>query len=184
VGVRASKKTKIVISPGMSVRVPVPQVDRAKSDQRNILAVIMEANGDTFKLGTKVGRLDSHYTANQFDPCQETFLNMNDVPLDKIVSLREAAGLLSVGGQSQGFIKCSCRKVCSTNCKCVKMNAVCNSECHKNLSCNNYFRNEIKINYYTCLFFPLLFSLKITIGFLFFFSYFYFFKSSSFYSRV
>ena len=55
----SSKKGKIVIIPGTSVRIPVPLVDRAKCDQRNILAVVMECRvNEIFILGTKFGVLE------------------------------------------------------------------------------------------------------------------------------
>jgi len=118
---RNSKAPKVVINSGTSVRVPVPLVDRAKSDQRNILAVVLKANEQgTFILGTKFGILENSYTANQFDVCKEDFMDISEVSTNKTsISLREAAGLSSVGVISQGFVKCSCRKICGTKCKYV-----------------------------------------------------------------
>ena len=55
-----SKAPKVVINPGTSVCVPVLLVDCAKSDQRNILAVVLKANEHgTFTLGTKFGILEN-----------------------------------------------------------------------------------------------------------------------------
>ena len=70
---------------GDTVMVPLPDVDRGKGDFRNIKAVVVavEHNG-TYKLGTKYGLLNSHYTRNQFTPCLDhKFLEINDVQTEK-----------------------------------------------------------------------------------------------------
>jgi hypothetical protein len=36
------------VEPGTAVRIPVPEVDRAKADPRNVLAVVMENNNGNF----------------------------------------------------------------------------------------------------------------------------------------
>ena len=96
-----------------------------------------EKEGGNFKLGCRSGALDSHYSRNQFAPTLEKHLSVSEVPRDKKVSLRMAAGLESMGG-GQGFFKCNCTGQCNTNkCKCVKANRKCNSRCHNMRSCAN-----------------------------------------------
>lgn len=137
---RSLKRRATDITIGTSVRVPVPFLDRAKSDHRNVIAMVMEVKEeDQYKLGTKFGVLQGLYARNQFETCPNNFLQDTDVLKEKIISLREAAGLASVGSTSQGFVKCSCKKVCGTRCKCASKKMVCNSRCHRNRSCNNYY---------------------------------------------
>ena len=45
------------VEEGTTVRIPIDQVDRGKTDPRNILAVVMENSGDGYyQLGTKAGK--------------------------------------------------------------------------------------------------------------------------------
>ncbi|KAI6648407.1 hypothetical protein LOD99_14085 [Oopsacas minuta] len=123
---------------GDTVMVPLPDVDRGKGDFRNIKAVVVavEHNG-TYKLGTKYGQLNSHYTRNQFTPCLDKFLEINDVQTGKEISLRQVARNESVG-TGQGMFHCSCKKTClRTTCKCYRSNRLCHSRCHNNQSCSN-----------------------------------------------
>ncbi|XP_058789958.1 KRAB-A domain-containing protein 2-like [Phymastichus coffea] len=122
---------------GESVRVPVPDLDRGRSDSRNILAVILEKNNDgLYKLGTNHGVLNQFYARNQFAICKEQFITINDVP-DKMISLRECSRLLSMGG-GQGYSRCNCRGNCKTKiCKCRKEGKLCNSKCHQSSTCCN-----------------------------------------------
>jgi len=63
---RNSKKGKIEVVLGTSVRIPVPLVDQAKCDQCNILGVVMEKiGGNFFHLETKFGVLEGGYTLNR-----------------------------------------------------------------------------------------------------------------------
>lgn len=123
---------------GDTVMVPVPDVDRGKSDFRNIEAVVLtvEENG-VYKLGTKHGLLNSHYARNQFTPCLEKFLDIKDLETDKEISLREAARYQSVG-TGQGIFHCTCKKNClNKTCKCYRSNRICNSRCHSSRGCSN-----------------------------------------------
>ena len=92
-----------------------------------------------YSLGTKSGILEGAYSINQFEVCKQNFLNLTEVPIEKVITLREAAGLASVAGTSQGFVKCSCRKTCAAKCKCVMKGMLCNSICHSKRTCNNNF---------------------------------------------
>uniref|UniRef100_A0A914PUR4 Uncharacterized protein n=1 Tax=Panagrolaimus davidi TaxID=227884 RepID=A0A914PUR4_9BILA len=51
----SSAKRFIPLEVGQNVRVPVADVDRAKTDARNILGVILDKQDDFYKVGTKPG---------------------------------------------------------------------------------------------------------------------------------
>uniref|UniRef100_A0A914P3W6 Uncharacterized protein n=1 Tax=Panagrolaimus davidi TaxID=227884 RepID=A0A914P3W6_9BILA len=63
---------------GQNVRVPVADVDRAKTDARNILGVILDKQDDFYKVGTKHGRFDQLFARNQ--PVSENFMDGCEVP--------------------------------------------------------------------------------------------------------
>ncbi|XP_022909346.2 uncharacterized protein [Onthophagus taurus] len=122
---------------GQSVRIKVPEIDRAKADSRNIIAVIISVEKDSFyKLGTKYDTLNQLYSRNEFTICKEKFISINEV-LETDITLRECARKGSnLGGQ--GFQHCNCTAECNSNrCKCKKLHILCNSKCHKTRSCNN-----------------------------------------------
>ncbi|XP_063884390.1 KRAB-A domain-containing protein 2-like [Scylla paramamosain] len=123
---------------GETVMVPVPLVDRGRAEFPNVKAVVFQAlDNGTYKLGTKHGLLKQAYTRNQFTPCLEKFLSLDDVVQEREVSLREVAIAESMG-QGQGFAKCSCTKSCMTRrCKCLKNSVLCNSRCKCSASCSN-----------------------------------------------
>ena len=80
-----------------------------KSLYHGVLCIVLETHpcGHLWKLGCKSGVLDQWYSQNQFQPTLEKFMNMDDVPMDKEISLRAAARLESIGG-GQGIFKCNC----------------------------------------------------------------------------
>lgn len=125
------------VSEGATVRIQVPDVDRAKTDARSILAVVLGITEDGFyKLGTKTGILKQFYARSQFSVCKEIFLTEDDVPTVE-VSLRQTAIKQSLG-TGQGLKKCDCKSKCATNkCACRKNQLLCNSKCHKSLNCTN-----------------------------------------------
>ena len=122
-----------------TVLVPIPDLDRGRCDYPNIKAVVLEIHpgGHSWKLGTKSGVLDQWYSRNQFQPTLEKFMSVEDVPLDKEISLRAAARAESVSG-GQGYFRCNCTGDCKTKrCKCFKAQVKCNSKCHNQRSCSN-----------------------------------------------
>nr|XP_022904893.1 uncharacterized protein LOC111416991 [Onthophagus taurus] len=124
-------------STGDNVVVKIPDVDRAKADDRNIMAVIISQETEgMYKLGTKHGILNQLYARNQFTVCKETFITIDIVPQHE-VNIRECAKKEShLGGQ--GFQHCNCTGECVSNrCKCKKSSLMCNSKCHKSLTCKN-----------------------------------------------
>jgi len=122
---------------GDTVRVRIPDVDRARTDGRNILAIVMQTGQDNlYKLGTKHGILNQKYSRNEFTVCKEKFLSVEEV-LDVDISLRECARLSSNCG-GQGYSRCNCKGGCkSDRCKCRKEKKLCNSKCHHSSSCTN-----------------------------------------------
>jgi hypothetical protein len=123
---------------GQTVVIPIPDVDRGHTNARNIMAVVLEVKDGFYKLGNKDGVIKRSYVRNEIELCEQAFIAVEDVPLDKELSLREAAGCASVSGNPQGFVKCNCKTKCVTNqCFCKKKNVLCNSKCHSSSSCCN-----------------------------------------------
>lgn len=125
-------------SVGMTVRVPIPDVDRGRGDARNILAIVTEVTDDGFyRLGTKGGILKQLYSRSQFSTCKAELLNIQNIPLDTEISLRSAATQSSIG-TGQGFVKCSCSNKCiNKKCSCKRRGLLCQSKCHSSLPCTN-----------------------------------------------
>ena len=97
------------VSVGENVLIPIPDVDRARTDSRNMIAIVMEINNGFYKLlGTPHGIVNSLYSRSQFTPCTADFFPLADV-LHVEKSLREIARNVSVTG-GQGFQKCNCRQ--------------------------------------------------------------------------
>ncbi|GBN17862.1 hypothetical protein AVEN_142355-1 [Araneus ventricosus] len=98
---------------GVAVRIKVHDVDRAKTDARSILAVVLSKTEDGFyKLGTKTGILKQLYTKSKFIVCKQRFLTKEDVPAVEI-SLRQTAIKQSLG-TGQCFRKCDWKSKCAT----------------------------------------------------------------------
>ncbi|XP_050518938.1 uncharacterized protein LOC126893041 [Diabrotica virgifera virgifera] len=99
------------------VRIRVPDVDRARSDQRNLLATVTEiTEKKLYKLGTKYGILNQLYSRNQFTVCKEKFISIEEIP-DTEISLRECARKSSNCG-GQGYSRCGCKGGCKSD-KCT-----------------------------------------------------------------
>ncbi|GFT54299.1 KRAB-A domain-containing protein 2 [Nephila pilipes] len=92
---------------GDTVKLRIPDVDRARRDPRNLLAAILEIQNEEFyQLGTKQGRLSQLYARNQFTICEEKFILLDDVS-DLAISLRECVRKTSLSG-GQGYQRCLC----------------------------------------------------------------------------
>ena len=76
---------------GMTVRLPVDDVDRPKLGHTYIFGVVMELKDGFYRIGTKAGRLGQYYTRNQFDPCENSFPNTE-------TTFRAAVGADSIVG--------------------------------------------------------------------------------------
>lgn len=123
---------------GENVSVPVPDVDRGRGEFRNVLGVITEVDNDgMYAIGTAHGTLKQKYARSQFVPNKVTSLKVSDIP-GKEVNLREVARKESMGS-GQGFTRCGCFTGCSlkSRCTCLAAGLLCNSKCHKSLSCKN-----------------------------------------------
>jgi hypothetical protein len=122
---------------GDTVRIQVPDVDRGRTDPRNVLAVVVGIeNSDFYRLANKHGTLKQLFTRNQFAICKEKLLSMDEVSTQEM-SLREAASANSKSG-GQGYTRCNCKRKCSTaKCSCKNKGLLCNSKCHGSLSCCN-----------------------------------------------
>ncbi len=104
------------------------------------MCVIVSVDERGFTLGTKHGLLKTLYLRTMFqlwtDNC---FLSLEEVLIEKEISVREAAMKESVGG-GQGFERRDCKTDCSTHrCKCKKEKRLCNSKCHNSLACCNKY---------------------------------------------
>ncbi|EDV19011.1 uncharacterized protein TRIADDRAFT_62538 [Trichoplax adhaerens] len=123
---------------GDNVAVRIPDVDRAKGDHRNLIAVVLERTAEGYyRLGTSAGILKSLYSIAQFESCEKHFMSLNDVYKNNQVSLRQAATFVSVG-KGQGVFHRNCKRNCSSKiCKCRASMVLCNSRCHQSMPCTN-----------------------------------------------
>ena len=133
----ASNKRFKPAAVGDNVLVPIPDVDKGRGEFRNVKGVIAEVNGDgCYTIGTSQGLLKQAYTRNQFIPTQAELISLDKVK-ENLISLREVARKEALGG-GQGFDRCNCSKGCdSGRCSCRKNGKLCNSKCHRSLSCKN-----------------------------------------------
>ncbi|CAL4125258.1 unnamed protein product, partial [Meganyctiphanes norvegica] len=88
---------------GDNVRVPVPKVDRGRTDPGNLLGIVTSINEHgKFTVGTKEGTLRGSYSRSQVKKCkQNVFVSQEQVP-DITLSVRSAG--------RRGFIFCNCSK--------------------------------------------------------------------------
>lgn len=132
----ASKRKFSELNVGDGVVVPVPDVDRGRSDFRNIPAVVTEKKNGMYTLGTKEGSLKQSYSRNQIIPTMCVLVSPHEVPAQQ-VSLREVARSESLGS-GQGYERCNCKSGCKgKKCKCRRLGRLCGSKCHSSLSCHN-----------------------------------------------
>ncbi|XP_015375270.1 PREDICTED: uncharacterized protein LOC107169859 [Diuraphis noxia] len=90
---------------GTTVRVPIPDVDRARGSPLNLLAVIVSYEADMY---TEYGMLKNRFTRAQLVPCPENILNYEKTIATagvKEITVREAAGYGIAG--SQGYTRCN-----------------------------------------------------------------------------
>ena len=90
----------------MTVKIPVPYVDRGKVNANSMVSVILSITDDGFyKIGTKNGILSSIYAINHIFQCKEQLITRSDL-LNIEIPLRTASIQNSLTGE-QGFIFCS-----------------------------------------------------------------------------
>ena len=67
------KRSKIVLSEvkvGDNVTIPIPSVDRGRTDLRNLIGIVTDiSDNDMYTIAVKSGILNSNYSRNQFDVC-------------------------------------------------------------------------------------------------------------------
>ncbi len=132
-----SKKSLPVIEIGKNVTVSIPDVDQGRIDFRNIMAVVLERVDTNYKLGTKNGVISRLFPRSELTLCKQTFFGIENVPMDKFITLRSES-IASSLGHGQGIIKCNCKKNCSSKrCICKSKKLLCNSRCHNSNSCFN-----------------------------------------------
>ena len=108
---RTSQKQFPPTQIGDTVRIQVPGVDRARTDNRNVLAVVVGIDdSDFYKLANENGTHKQLYTHNQFVICIEKLLSIDEISSQEI-SLREAAVAHTrnwgQGNTGRGKKKCS-----------------------------------------------------------------------------
>eukprot|EP00102_Acyrthosiphon_pisum_P010519 XP_008178858.1 PREDICTED: uncharacterized protein LOC103308024 [Acyrthosiphon pisum] len=103
-----SNKKFTPLEVGTTVKVSIPDVDRARGSPRNLL-------GSSYY--PENGIIKHLYTRSQIDPCKECFVDLISVNTEKEITLREAAGFSNVTG-SQGYKRSNCKLKCRTN-KCI-----------------------------------------------------------------
>lgn len=83
------------------MRLPIDPVDRPKIGHSNLMGVVMEVNNGFYKVGTKNGVLPQLFTRNQLEPCENQFIELENVP-EAETSFRAAVGAESVTGTQGG----------------------------------------------------------------------------------
>ncbi|GFW65327.1 KRAB-A domain-containing protein 2 [Trichonephila clavipes] len=108
------KKTEI----GDTERIQVPDDDSDRTDNRNMLAVVVGIEDSNFnKIANENGTLKQLYTRNQFIFCKEKLLSIDEICFQEM-SLRGAAAANSKSG-GQDYTRCHCKRKCS-----IQINAV------------------------------------------------------------
>ncbi|XP_026808906.1 uncharacterized protein LOC113551070 [Rhopalosiphum maidis] len=124
------------INVGTTVRIPIPDVDKARGSPRNLLAVVTDVQDSLYKLCTENSFLKHRYTRTEIVPCDENFLDLKETT-NSASTLREAAGHNSIAG-TQGYQRCHCKTKCQNNrCACRAAKKLCNPKYHSSLSCEN-----------------------------------------------
>ncbi|GFY25527.1 KRAB-A domain-containing protein 2 [Trichonephila clavipes] len=83
---------------GDDVKIQVPDVDHGRTDNRNVLAVVVGIeDSDYYKLANENSTLKKLYRRNQFVICKEKLLSIDEINFQEM-SLREAAAANSRSG--------------------------------------------------------------------------------------
>ncbi|GFT67134.1 KRAB-A domain-containing protein 2 [Trichonephila clavipes] len=91
---RTSQKIFASAQIGNIVRVQVLDVNRGRTYNRNVLAIVVGIeDSDFYKLANENGTLKHIYTRNQFVICKEKLLSIDDIYFQEI-SLRESVQLI------------------------------------------------------------------------------------------
>ncbi|GFU58112.1 KRAB-A domain-containing protein 2 [Trichonephila clavipes] len=99
---RASQKKKFAPAHiGHTVRVQVLDVNGGCTDNRNVLAIVVEIE-DFYKLANENGTLKQLYTRNQFVICKEKLLSIHEIYFQEM-PLREAAAANSTEAEGKAI---------------------------------------------------------------------------------
>jgi hypothetical protein len=121
---------------GDTVKIPLTTLDKGRIDGRNILARVMNVHEGFYQLGTPEGLVAGSYARGEFSVLKQPLLSESDIGKE-VKSLRTISSEQSLCG-GQGFVRCDCRKMCTSNrCKCKASNVLCNSRCHNSSTCSN-----------------------------------------------
>jgi hypothetical protein len=124
---------------GSIVVLSIPRIDRHIVDRPKLPCKIVEKTKGKYRLGCASGILDITYGANELNPVEADYPELDNIPIQRL-SLREAARTQSVVDVVSGRqIKCMCQSAClSSRCRCRKAQQKCNIYCHKTSSnCQN-----------------------------------------------
>ncbi|XP_043485342.1 KRAB-A domain-containing protein 2-like [Leptopilina heterotoma] len=109
---RQAKKMKTVsdkhheaIEVGDNIIIPIPDVDKAKSDLRNVVGVVLEIEHDLFKVGTRHGIINRLYSRSEFEKCKTNFIDKEEVLHNESISLSSVATQQS-NTSGQGYLRC------------------------------------------------------------------------------
>jgi hypothetical protein len=124
---------------GSIVVLSIPRIDRHIVDRPILPCKIVEKTEGKYRLGCASGILDITYGANELNPVEADYPELDNIPIQRL-SLREAARTQSVVDVVAGRqTKCMCQSAClSSRCRCRKAQQKCNIYCHKTSSnCQN-----------------------------------------------
>ena len=143
---RSHGRPQNALTTGTVVLVPVPGVDRHKTDVKHVPGVVVEiTDGFFYRVGVVGGILSDCYLSNNLiieENVQPETYGLENIASTwrglKKISVREALANISPTG-GQGFTRCGCKGACDTlSCKCKKANLLCNSRCHAgSATCKN-----------------------------------------------
>ena len=105
--VNISENRFLPLDVGDCITLSVPKEHCGSLDFRNICGVIIKFENGVYQIGTKDGLLKGWYPRSDIGKTKN-IISINDVPLETLITLREAAAKQSFTG-GQGFKKCKCQ---------------------------------------------------------------------------
>ncbi|XP_043476291.1 KRAB-A domain-containing protein 2-like [Leptopilina heterotoma] len=76
---KLSAQNLTTVSIGSTVKIPIPDVDRARGTPRNVLAAIINIDNDYYTLGNEHGTLNKKYVRSEFYKCDANLIMVEDV---------------------------------------------------------------------------------------------------------
>jgi hypothetical protein len=127
---------------GDLVRISIPRIDRFGTDRPTLPCKILgKTNHGQYRLGSKFGIIGVLYSSGELEPLGvNQFPELETIPMDKKISLREAARLQNIGAMTSTI--CNCKGSCDNKrCCCKKVGNNCGSRCHGGRQCRNKCEN-------------------------------------------